>query len=281
MERDQYELMFQQEERHWWYIGMRRIAQGLLERFFRPESGRPEVLDAGCGSGGTTAWLRRWGRVSGIDVEPEALELARRRGIKRLLCASIEAMPFAAGSFDLVACFDVLYHLRVQDDVRALAEFSRVLRPGGLLLVRAPAHDWLRGAHDRAVHTRHRYHRDELTAKLRAVGFVVERASYANCLLFPLAPAKRIIERQNPAGCIDLWQPPASLNVLLGALLSLEATPAARFGLPWGLSVIAVGRKPGPTACTEPADGSSVQDPVPSAQAPGSSVSTSEPRRRA
>jgi len=72
----------------------------------------------------------------------------------------------------------------------------------------------------------------------------VELTSYANCFLFPLAPAKRLLERKDPAGCIDLWQPPGPINALLGALLGLEATPIARFGLPWGLSVVAVARKP-------------------------------------
>lgn len=244
MERDQYSLMFCQEERHWWYIGMRRIAEELLEQFFRPTNGRPEILDAGCGSGGTTAWLGRWGRVSGIDVAPEALHLARQRGVKRLVRGSIEALPFASNSFDLVTSFDVLYHLQVGDDRAALAEFQRLLRPGGLALVRVPAHDWLRGAHDQAVHTRHRYHRAELAGKLRAAGFVVERVSYANCLLFPLAPAKRLLERESPAGCIDLWQPPEPLNAILGRVLGLEAVPLARLGLPWGLSVVAAARKP-------------------------------------
>src|SRR6266581_7392228 len=166
MEPNQYDLMFQQEDRHWWYLGMRRIVEALLERFFRLGSGRPEILDAGCGSGGTTVWLSRWGRVSGLDVAPKALDLARQRGIKRMLRGSIDCLPFCTERFDLVTSFDVLYHMKVEDDDRALAEFQRVLRPGGLVVLRAPAHDWLRGAHDLAVHTRHRYHRDELAAKL-------------------------------------------------------------------------------------------------------------------
>jgi SAM-dependent methyltransferase len=244
MEREQYDLMFHQEEGHWWYVGMRRIAEGLLERYFQPGPGRPEILDAGCGSGGTTVWLSRWGRVTALDLMPEAVELARQRGIKRLLQASVEQLPFADASFDLLTSFDVLYHLGVGDDDAALAEFARVLRPGGLALIRVAAHDWLRGAHDRATHTRHRYHRAELTAKLQRAGLAVERESYANCLLFPIAPLKRMIERHDPAGCADLWRPPAPINALLGGLLGLEAGPIARRGLPLGLSVVAVARKP-------------------------------------
>lgn len=237
--------MFRQEDRHWWYLGMRRISEALIKRYFRPPGNRrPEVLDAGCGSGGTTSWLSQWGRVSGIDLSTTALELAQQRGLDRLVCASIEALPFPESSFDLLTSFDVLYHLQVGDDAAALREFQRVLRPGGLALVRAPAHDWLRGAHDRAVHTRHRYHRAELAARLVEADLRVERISYANCLLFPLAPAKRLLERRDAAGCTDLWQPPGPLNTVLGTLLELEASPIARSGLPWGLSVVAVARKP-------------------------------------
>jgi SAM-dependent methyltransferase len=243
VERDQYDLMFRQEERHWWYVGMRRIAEALLLRYGRPAPGRPEVLDAGCGSGGTTVWLGRWGRVTGVDLVPEAVALARQRGVKRLARASIEALPFAAASFDLLTCFDVLYHLRVGDDLAALREFHRVLRPGGTTLIRVAAYDWLRGAHDEAVHTRHRYGRGELAAKLRAAGFAVEHTSYANSFLFPIAPLKRLFERHDPLGATDLWRPPGPLNGLLTAILSLEAPLVARTGLPVGVSLIAIARK--------------------------------------
>ena len=244
MERDQYELMFRQEERHWWYLGMRRIAEALLREFFHPRNGRPEVLDAGCGTGGMTSWLGHWGRVTGLDVALEALELAQQRGVKRLVRGSVEALPFADASFDLVTSFEVLYHLQVGDDQAALREFQRVLRPGGLALVRVPAHDDLRGAHDHAVHTRHRYDRDELVEKLEIAGLRVLRASYANCLLFPLARAKRLLEGSRAAGCGDLAQPPAPINALLTGLLALEAGRIARRGLPWGLSAVAVAQRP-------------------------------------
>ena len=248
MEREQYQLMFRQEERHWWYVGMRRISAALLDRYPPAEAGGcPDILDAGCGSGGMTQFLARRGQVTGIDLAHDALSLARRRGVRRLVRASVGLLPLAANSFDVVTSFDVLYHLDVEDDVAALAELQRVLRPGGVLLIRLPAFDWIRGAHDQAVHTRHRYTKGELTRKLRDVGFLVEHASYANSLLFPLAPAKRLLETTNgPVSSprvADLWHPPEPLNRLLVDLLSLEARAVSAMPLPWGLSVFAVGRK--------------------------------------
>jgi SAM-dependent methyltransferase len=248
MEREQYDLMFAQEERHWWYVGMRRISAALLERYpplVAERSACPiEILDAGCGSGGMTRFLGRYGRVTGIDLAPEAMTLARRRCLSRLARASVDRLPFRTGSFDLVTSFDVLYHLNVDDDRHALAEIHRVLRPGGIALIRLPAFDWIRGAHDEVVHTRHRYTRDELSGKLEDVGFRLEHATYANFLLFPLAPIKRYLEhRQGSHEATDLWRPPAPINRLLSDLLSLEAIPARGMGLPWGLSVFAVARR--------------------------------------
>ncbi|MDP8921391.1 MAG: class I SAM-dependent methyltransferase [Chloroflexota bacterium] len=246
MEREQYDVMFAQEERHWWYVGMRRISAALLDRF-GPRTEQPgplQILDAGCGSGGTTRFLASRGTVTGIDLAPEALALASRRGLTRLARASVGRLPFRSASFDVVTSFDVLYHLNVNDDRAALAELHRVLRPGGVLLIRLPAHDWIRGAHDDAVHTRHRYTRDELTGKLDAVGFQLEHATYANSILFPIAPIKRYLEHRNGTQeATDLRRPPAPLNRLLTDLLSLEAIPARGIGLPWGLSVFAVARR--------------------------------------
>src|SRR5215212_2005201 len=115
--------MFAQEERHWWYVGMRRISAALLDRFGprTEQRGSLEILDAGCGSGGMTRFLARRGTVTGIDLAPEALAFARRRGLKQLARASVGQLPFRSASFDVVTSFDVLYHLNVDDDLAALA----------------------------------------------------------------------------------------------------------------------------------------------------------------
>jgi SAM-dependent methyltransferase len=249
VEREQYAVMFRREDRHWWYAGMRHAALALLERAL---AGRTPVvlLDAGCGTGGTTAALSRFGHVVGVDLAQEALAPAARRGLGgHLARAGVEQLPFPERTFDVVTSFEVVYHLGVGDDRRALAEFRRVLKPRGLLLVRVPAHDWLRGEHDRLVHTRHRYGRSELDAKLRAAGFEVEQLSWANSLLFPPAAAKRLLERARPSadgrasGEPDLWMPPGPLNRLLEGVVGLEALALPRrLPLPFGLSLIALAR---------------------------------------
>jgi len=250
MEREQYAVMARREERHWWYAGMRRVALAVLAAAICDRTDLRDrtdllILDAGCGTGGTTAQLRQFGRVVGVDLAWEALHPARGRAL-RLARASTESLPFAPASFDVVTSFEVLYHLGVSSDVKALAELRRVLKPNGLLLLRVPAHDWLRGAHDRLVHTRHRYSRDEIASKLQAAGFALEYVSWANTVLFPPAVAKRLLERNNghdAAGEPDLWQPPEPLNTLLESAVAVEALAIPRrVPLPFGLSLLALAR---------------------------------------
>lgn len=247
MEREQYAVMARRETRHWWYAGMRRVALAVLEHALAGRSGL-HILDAGCGTGGTTTELRRFGSVVGVDLAWEALEPARQRGLGgRLARGNVEHLPFASGAFDVATSFEVLYHLGVESDAAALNELRRVLRLDGLLLLRLPAHDWLRGEHDRLVHTRHRYSRREVVAKLATAGFYVEQVSWANSVLFVPAVAKRMLERTNghseTAAEPDLWQPPGPLNALLERAVAVEALAIPRhLPLPFGLSVLALAR---------------------------------------
>jgi SAM-dependent methyltransferase len=246
MEREQYAIMARREERHWWYAGMRRVALAVLESTLDRRPGL-RLLDAGCGTGGTTIELRRFGEVVGVDLAWEALEPARGRGLGGLARASIESLPFGAATFDAATSFEVVYHLGVGNDARALQEIRRVLKPGGLFLLRVPAHDWLRGEHDRLVHTRHRYSRSEVARKLADAGFRLDQLSWANTVLFLPAVAKRLLERNNgheaAASEPDLWQPPGPINALLENAVAVEALAIPRgLPLPFGLSLLAVAR---------------------------------------
>ena len=248
MEPSEYDNIARLEETHWWYAGMAAMAAGWLRRLppAAPAAGPATrlILDAGCGTGGAMGWLAEFGRSFGVDLHPRALRLSAAKGRTRLARAGVETLPFPSESFDLVTSFDVLYHLRVSDDQRALREFARVLRPGGRLLLRVPAHEWLRRDHDRVVHTRHRYTRREVNDKLRAAGLRPERVTYANTLLLPPAVAWRLLHGgQAAAPESDVQLPPQLLNQLLTRLLRAEGRWLERFNLPVGMSVLALARK--------------------------------------
>lgn len=241
MNREEYARMFEAEGRQWWYVGMRAIALALLEGPVLPDP-RRRVLDAGSGSGANLGALARYGRAVGVDVSEDALGFARQRRAA-VARASVLSLPFRDGAFGLATSFDVLYHRWVPDDVAAVRELARVLAPGGFLLVRVPALRILWGAHDEAVHSRHRYTRAELEALLRGAGFEVVRATYANSLLFPVILLRRTLDRLTGRHGSDVAFLPAPLETLFRSLLLLEAWLVRRTSLPVGASVLVLARK--------------------------------------
>jgi SAM-dependent methyltransferase len=245
MEPGEYKTMYTVEDRHWWYLGMQRITTGLLDHLY-PGRTDLNILDAGCGTGAVMVYLSRYGAVAGFDLSELALDFCRQRGLTRLCRATVSRLPYPDQAYDLVTSFDVLYHVQVSDYRRAIGEFHRVLKPGGRLFLRLPAYNWLRAHHDEVVHTRHRFTDAEIGHALTAGGFAVEKLSYANTLLFPLALVKRLGERLAPArsGSSDVQANPGWLDRWLGRLLGLEARWLVRHRLPYGLTVVAVARKP-------------------------------------
>ena len=248
MKEAEYRRVYEAEEAQWWYAGMRAIGQALLER---PLSGLAEggarrlaILDAGCGTGGNLAHLARWGRAVGIDLSTDALAFCRERGVAAAR-AGLLALPFAASTFDGVTSLDVVYHAWVADDRAATREMARVLRPGGLMLVRVPALRLLWGGHDAEVLSRHRYTRAELRALLEDSGIEVLRITYGNFFLFPVVLLRRTLDRLTGRVGSDVAFLPAPLERAFRGLLELEAALVRRgISLPVGASVIALGRKP-------------------------------------
>jgi SAM-dependent methyltransferase len=238
----EYERMFEAEDAQWWYAGMRSISFALLDAALTDPRERL-FLDAGCGTGGNLQYLARRGRAVGVDLSEQALRLSRQRGSK-VARASVAALPFADGVFDGVTSFDVLYHRWVSDDAAAVRELARVLKPGGLLLVRVPALKMLWGAHDEAVYSRHRYTRRELIALLRAAGLEVLRCTYGNSILFPALAMRRGLDRLTGRQGSDVQFLPRPLEWTFRHALELEARLVRHFSLPIGTSVFGLGRRP-------------------------------------
>ena len=247
LEPDEYDVLAEVEERHWWHVGMRKLSEAYLASAQLPAAA--DVLDAGCGTGGNAELLGRFGRAFGIDDSFLAVRHGRSRFPGRTIVGSVEALPFAPETFDFIASLEVLYHVRVGDETLALAEAARVLRKGGKLLLRLPAFPSLMRLHDRRVHTRRRYRLREVAGMLEKSGFRVLRATYVNAVLFPVVVVRVLLERLFPAlerEGSELELPDRFMNRLLGAPLAFEAAwLRRRGGFPFGLSVLCLGEKNG------------------------------------
>lgn len=243
MDQNEFDVMYRVEDTLWWYRGMQTITRELIERHCPRRAGL-HILDAGCGTGAGMGWLADYGCVTGIDFSARALAFARQRGHARMAQASIVQLPFPSATFDLVTSFDVILMLSVAECQAALHEFARILKPGGIAIVRVAAYDWLRGSHDVHWDVQHRYTAGELRVMLAKTGLNIAQISYANMWLFPIAAAKRMSERILPVKAeSDSAIDPGALNGVLTRVLSSEAVLMRWMNLPFGLSVMAVARK--------------------------------------
>jgi SAM-dependent methyltransferase len=109
----------------------------LLDGLAREVAGRGLVCDLGCGPGHLAAYLAQRGcDVVGIDISPEMLLHARERhGDVRFQLGDMRAIPLANASCVAIACFYALIHIPRDEVPVALAEFHRVLVPGGVLVL--------------------------------------------------------------------------------------------------------------------------------------------------
>src|SRR5260370_22906223 len=85
MQEHTYSIMYEVEEKHWWFTGRRRIIAGFVEKVCGEiGQSRPRILDVGCGTGANLQMLANFGAAEGVDVSIEALEFCRARGLAKV-----------------------------------------------------------------------------------------------------------------------------------------------------------------------------------------------------
>ena len=247
-----YEAKYHQlEEEHWWFASRRDAVYDLIKQLKLPISAA--VLEIGCSGGPLMQRLRAAGYtdLTGIDVSVPAIELAQARGVPNVSVMDGAALTFGDARFDLVIASDVLEH--IEDEVRALREWTRVLKPGGQLLVFVPAHAYLWSEHDVVNHHFRRYSRQDLTAAIQRAGLSVERSSFWNTAMYFPTAALRLgrrlvsgpvspVKKAGATGDLHHFAGPA--NTLLLQWVKFENRLLRHLNLPLGVSVFALAQKP-------------------------------------
>ena len=242
MERVVFERMAEQDQHHWWFVARRRILAELIRRVIKPVK-RARVLEVGCGTGHNLEMLGGFGTLDACELDAIARGMASDRLGRPVLEARLPDLSmFKAGSYDIVALLDVLEH--VPDDAGSLKAIRKLLKPGGALLLTVPANKWMWSAHDVAHHHFRRYSKGELGRLLSAAGYEVQLHSYFNSLLFPLVAAARIVGKLRGNESADDAMPGAKVNAALEQIFSLESGLIGRIPMPFGVSLVAVARRP-------------------------------------
>ena len=242
-----------EEDKHWWFAGRTRSLLNMIDRVVEPD-GQKRVLDIGCGAGNMFHHLSRYGSVVGVDNNPKPLAVARERGydVREGLA---EDLPFEEESFDLVSLLDTVEHC--DDDMAVLRECYRVCAPGGYLVITVPAFMWLWSHNDVLNDHKRRYSGKELGEKLARIGFKVERMTYNNFFVFPLAAAMILLRREagqepelgsphfdDESYQVEMEPAPPLLNTILSGVTWTESQVLRWLNLPVGTSIICIAEKP-------------------------------------
>lgn len=131
------------------------------------------VLDAACGSGYGAAFLARASArlVVGVDIDADAVAEARVRyrvAHMSFVQADLTKLPLPPAAFDVVTSFETIEH--VSDPERVVAEWGRVLRPSGLLMISSPNASLFEDGHSGNPFHRKEFTSEELESLLRPLG---------------------------------------------------------------------------------------------------------------
>jgi SAM-dependent methyltransferase len=232
------------EAGNFWFRSRNRLLLWAIQRYF-PNA--ENFLEIGCGTGFVLSGIRQGLPqlvLSGSEIFSEGLSFAAERlpGVE-LFQMDARRIPFQE-EFDLIGAFDVLEH--VKEDEEVLGQMHQATRKGGGILITVPHHPFLWSASDDFARHVRRYKTRELSDKVKRAGFDILRVTSFVSLLLPLLVISRYKERLNrkefdPSSEFNIS---SAVNTMLEKTLDGErALIAAGLSCPAGGSLLLVARR--------------------------------------
>lgn len=245
-----YELKYhEQEKTNWWFVARRNIIKRQLKQF--KINTNAKILDIGSSGGILSLDLINAGYndVYSLDYSADAIELCKKRGLKNAFVMDGHNPDFPENYFDVIIASDCLEHL--EDDEKALENWYKILKPGGLAIIYVPAFMFLWSEHDDINYHFRRYTRTELNQKLNKQGFIKLNSGYWNFLIFlPTAFFRlvskwvgknkkvRLKEKHDQLLLLPDW-----LNKLLINWVKIENGMMSKINFPFGVSTFSISKK--------------------------------------
>ncbi len=137
---------------------------------------QPAMLDVGCSVGATLRGAEQLGwKATGVDVSQAAVDICRANGLDAHVIQG-PGLPFEDATFDVLTNWHVIEH--VEDVLATLAEWNRVLKPGGIMILETPNSSYLKARILRAQYRKfwpaihlYTFNRQNLSSLLSQSGF--------------------------------------------------------------------------------------------------------------
>jgi len=233
------------EEKNFWFHSRNKIIQILVKKYFLNSIGN--FLEIGCGTGYVLKGLEKFKNLKlyGAEIYLEGLKYAKLR-LPNIEFIQLDArkLPFE-NEYDCIGAFDVLEH--INEDELVIENVFKSLKPGGYFFITVPQYMFMWSAEDDKVKHKRRYKKKELIGKLKNARFYINYYTSFVFMLFPLMYFSRAFLK-NKKKIIDEHNSELNLNPIINVVFSLimkidEFLIKLGFKLPWGGSLIVVGKK--------------------------------------
>ena len=236
-----------QKNLSFWHKARLNLILYLLKNTFGNYNKNRKILDIGCGTGTELKILSRFGQVTALDINQNAVEIAKKNN-SQIILADIEKYDLDNNYYDAVCCFDILEHLKKDQEV--IKNIFNSLKTNGLFFFTVPAYQFLFSGHDIILGHKRRYSKKDILLKLEKAGFKVIKINYWFFLLFPIALTVRIIKtifaklNKNNIYKPDMKNHNKYIEQLLFRVLNLEnKLMPYNINLPFGLTIYGIAKK--------------------------------------
>lgn len=228
-------------------IASRCNALSQVESYLK--SPNPVIMEIGCSSGYLLRDLVASfpnAVILGADVVKDPLyRLASYLPGVPLMRFDLLKCPLPEGVVDILIMLNVLEH--IEDDIKALQNAKKLLKPGGYLIIEVPAGPQLYDSYDAELQHFRRYSALDLHKKLRQAGFTLKQSSHLGFILFPAFALVKLLNKilsfRAKKPVVNKQVARTSSSWLLKFMMNLEMKFLKDFHLPFGIRVIAVAQK--------------------------------------
>lgn len=245
MRLNEYDLVKQVQNRHWWWLGREKIIETVIENKI-DLSKKLSVADVGCGFGANISMLRKYGDVTGLELNDKAIQSVKQKWGDSVQTINWKSPNPLSMRFNFMLLADVLEH--IPDDEGAIGWIHEHLMENGYVLITVPAHQFFWSQMDEVLDHHRRYTKQSLSS-LFDNRFQVIYCSYYNMLLLPAKAGfiifdriKRFLFPKVPKRSYnDL--PTPFINSTFKHILMSEASIIKRGYIPFGVSLICLAKK--------------------------------------